>query len=540
MSRRRSMDRATRSRIRLLTPMPTSLTQRHAVIIGAGHNGLVTAFYLARSGWKVSLLESRDAIGGACVSERLDCGCIFSTGANHFGMLRPEIIRDMRLFDRGLKVLIPDPQMVVSLDDRRTISIYRNSEKTKREIARYSPRDAANFIQYVRDLELAAAALKPMLLSRNGTIEDLARALDKVQSSFSKRFLYGSVAELVQHYFDSEPVRTAMAATSILYKASPWAKGTGFALLYLAQYAVREEQGWGLVIGGMGQVTSYLTEAVTELGVEIKTRSPVKRVLVDKKNAVGVELENGNFLPADVVFSNADQYTTFTKLLPPDCLSIEEKNTLQSRDFDGACSKLNLRLDSSPSFGSLADDRAKEARQTLTVISPNLYQLHELYQECADGQANCGSYLEVLCPSELDSTISCGRHSTVSVFTIYTPYHLSSGDWHTQGPHCQTSLVSSLERLSPGLASSISWTQFLSPVDIEKRFGMHQGNVDHGNMQLDNLFSCRPLPRTRKSTNRIENFYLCGAGAHPGGLVSGATGYNAAIEALENHGGLSA
>jgi phytoene dehydrogenase-like protein len=518
--------------------MNNRLTPPQAVIIGAGHNGLVTSFYLARAGWQVKIVEARATIGGACISKRLGCGCGLSVAANHFGMLRAEIVKDMKLVERGLHVFVPDPQMVVTRSEGRSIAVYRDLVRTKQEILRFSSKDADNFETYLDDLERAASVLKPMLMAPARTVADLGVVLDQVQPGFSNRFLYGSLAQVVEHYFENEDVQTALAATTILYKASPWTKGTAFALLYLSQYSVKDESVWGLVEGGMGKVTEYMADAVREVGGEILTSTAVKQILIENNCAIGVELEGGKWLKADAVFSNADPYTTFMKLLPRGCVAMEIEAAMKGRDFDGACSKLNLLVDTMPSYASLPRPRDEEARGTLTVVTPNLSGLRELYVKCVNGELGCGSYLEVLCPSCVDPSLRCPKHHTMSVFTIYTPYAPSGGSWREYGPHCEAALIEALETLSPGIRSAISWKEFLNPVDIENQFGMYKGNVDHGNMDLENLFCDRPLPHANKISNQFKNLYLCGAGAHPGGLVSGAPGYNAACQAIKEHGGL--
>lgn len=503
-----------------------------AVIIGAGHNGLTAAFYLARAGWNVTVLEARRSIGGACCSTQLECGCIISPGANHFGMLRPEIRIDMQLAARGLEIIVPDPQMVVTFETGRNLALYRDIVRTQQEIARFSAADARAFVSYAIDLSKAASVLNRHLLATPPQPDAFAEELDRVQSGFGQRFFRGSLAETLRHYFESPYVQTAMGAAAFLYRAGPETPGTAFALTYLAQYDVGGEPGWGFARGGMGRVTELMADATFEAGATIRTETRVHRICIGDCAAVGVELDNGTFFPAEVVLSNADPYTTYCRLLPDGVLPSPVQAHLESSYRDGACSKLNLLVDRPPVFSVCSGYRAEEAARSLLVYMPSLAFIESALQDCVGGTPAKSPYLEVVCPSLLDPTVSCGRHHTLSVFILFTPYSLATGQWEAVRDSFRANVLARLEELAPGLKQSVIWSEFLSPVDLEDRFGMYHGNVDHGDMALGNLLAERPLGSCALSLPAVRSLYLCGAGAHPGGLVSGAPGYNAAMQTL--------
>ncbi len=506
-----------------------------AVVIGAGHNGLVAAFYLAKAGWTVDIFEAQQSVGGPCASIDLHCGCRVPIGPNQFGMLRPEIRRAFGL-DSSLDVIIPDPQMVVSFDDGESIGLYRDEFRTAAEIARFSKADSKRYRDYTRDLRLASSILKQILLGAAPSKEEFAEKLGRIGSGFDQLFLRGSIGETVAHYFSDPRVQTTFVAATILYKASPRDAGTAFSLLYLSQFDIGGQPVWGFIRGGMGEVTLNMAECVRRLGVRIHTNESVRRIRVHGGQAAGIELGSGQSISADVVLSSADPYTTLVKLIPPGSLPSNIECIVRERDFDGCCSRLNLLVRNRIRYSQLAVPHAFEGPKTFTVVCKSIDALDLAHQECMSGRTSLDPYLEIVCPSQADHTITCG-HDILSVLVLYTPYQLSASSWEIERSLLQERIIVKLDRLSPGLKDAIDWVELATPIDLEHRFHMWRGNIDHGDMSPDNILSARPYPGIGAGgLTTINNLYICGAGSHPGGLISGAPGYNSAVAILDRYG----
>jgi phytoene dehydrogenase-like protein len=443
-------------------------------------------------------------------------------------MLADQIRKDMKLSERGLKLVVPDPQLVVPFPDGTAISLHRDFTSTQSSIAKICAEDAKNYQQFDRDLALASNALQPLLLNPYATRAQYANALHALKPGFEKLFFLGSLAETLSCYFKHEKTKAAFAATTSLYPASLKQDGTAFCLPYLAQSEVDNAPGWGVVIGGMGEVTKKMTEACTEAGIKIHTSTPVQKILVENGHVTGLELVNGKREQADLIISNADPYTTIVKLLDRNCFPAAQYKTIAERPFDGACSKANFLLSSELDYKLLGAEIAKAARQTLTVISPSLTYLENAYKDFADGAIPQAPYLELTCLSAIDPSASCGQHHPLSAFVLFTPYSPVSDSWDNLREALLERIIGTIENYSPGFRSTIEHAELFVPTDIEHDFRMHEGNVDHGYMTLNNLFEDRPLCGITGPAMPIAGLYLCGAGTHPGGLVSGMPGYNAA------------
>lgn len=493
-------------------------------IIGGGHNGLVAAFYLSRSGHDVHIFEREPEVGGACRSLRQNCGCLTALGAEHFGMLLPCIIEDLELEQRGLEVYPYDPTLVAVFPSGRYLAVWQDPAATSAEIAKFSRHDARAYPNYLEHLHEAADTLRTFLVGRPPTLEKVLSALERRGRGFGHRFLLGSLYDAIRHYFKHPEVQGALMAGAVLFRGSPRAPGTAFALPYLAQ-AGR----WGAVKGGMTALASLMAQAVLEAGGTIETSAPVHAVRVENGRAVGVDLGD-RYFEADIVFSNADPITTFTTLPSPPDFRYKIIDLAAGAAAPGACAKLNLLARRAPSFTALSARPQLFRRAGMVVVCPSLTFLEAAYDDCLEGRLSASPYMEIFSPALHDPTVRCADHTPVSVYLLYAPYsdtQLSPAERE----EATSSILTFLDSFAPGFSSNVVKSELYLPRDLELSLHLFKGNVDQGNMQPGNLFAQRSAV-AHPHFGEISDLVLCGAAAHPGGLVMGASGQNAAMRWL--------
>jgi phytoene dehydrogenase-like protein len=517
--------------------------QFDAIIIGAGHNGLVTACYLTRAGWKVLVLERRYLVGGACVTEETFPGFKVSTAAYVNSLFRKEIIRDLRLADYGFEVLERNPSSFTPFPDGSHLLLGPDRELTQRQIAKFSTRDADAYPRYEAMLERVADVIEPTLpmappnIIRPGLgdlwkLLRLGRAFQKLGSSASEaiEILTGAARTILDRWFESEQLKATLATDAIIgAMASPSMPGTAYVLFHHVMGETNGKRGvWGYVRGGMGGLTQALAKAATDLGVDIRCEAEVGKIQLRDGFATGVVLKNGDEFRARVVASNVDARLTFLRLMDPQVLPDEFRAAIERIDYQSASLKMNVALSELPQFTAFPTDGPGPQHRGTIHICPDLDYIERGYDDAKYGRPSQDPILECTIPSVVDPTVAPPGQHLMSMFIQYAPYHLRESNWDEQRDRFADRCFELLNEYAPNFKRSVLARQVLTPVDLERTFNLTGGNIFQGSMALNQLFCLRPVPGFASYRTPIRNLYLCGSAAHPGGGVMGAAGWNAA------------
>jgi phytoene dehydrogenase-like protein len=518
-----------------------------AIIIGAGHNGLVTACYLARAGRKVLVLERRHLVGGACVTEEVFPGYKVSTAAYVNSLFRPEIVRDLRLADHGFALLERNPSSFTPFADGRHLFLSGDGAANRREIAKFSGRDAEAYPKYEAMLERVARVIEPTLTMRPPNLlrpglKDLwrllklGRAFQKMGPALSEavEVLTGPARAVLDRWFESEQLKGTLATDAIIgAMAAPSTPGTAYVLFHHVMGETNGKRGvWAYVKGGMGGLTQALAAAARGLGVEIRTEVEVARILVQGGAVTGVALANGQEYHAKVVASNADAHVTFTRLLDSRLLPPDFAEAVGRINYDSAALKINVALAELPNFTACPGAGPGPQHRGTVHLCPDQDFIERAYDDAKYGRPSLRPVVECTFPSAVDSTVAPPGKHLLSMFVQYAPYKLSEGTWDEWRDRFADRCFDILEEYAPGFKRSVLARQVLAPPDLERVFGLTGGNIFQGAMTLNQLFALRPVPGYAGYRTPVRGLYLCGAAAHPGGGVIGAAGLNAAREIL--------
>jgi phytoene dehydrogenase-like protein len=498
----------------------------------------------------VLVLERREVVGGACVTEELWPGFRVSTAAYVNSLLRPEIIRDLELGRHGFALLPRDPASFTPFPDGRYLLMGPDRDFTRREVAKFSARDADALPRYEAMLERVAALVEPALLETppdpwSLRPRDLAR-LGKLAWRFARlgrdapralEILTGAARPILDRWFESEQLKATLATDAIIgAMASPAMPGTAYVLFHHVMGQCNGVRGvWGYVRGGMGGISEALAAAAVEHGADIRVSSPVAKILTRDGRVQGVALANGTEFRARCVASNADLHVTFLKLLDPAVLPPEFVTAVRGVDYASASLKINVALSELPDFTCLPSGTAPGPQHRGTIhIAPTLDYMERAYDDAKDGRPSAAPMLECTIPSVVDPTVAPPGQHLMSLFVQYAPYALRDGDWDGMKEQFADRCFDVLADYAPNFKRAVIDRQVLSPLDLERRFGLTGGNIFQGAMTTSQLFFRRPLPGYADYRTPIGGLYLCGAAAHPGGGVMGACGYNAAREILRD------
>ncbi|MFZ0772857.1 MAG: NAD(P)/FAD-dependent oxidoreductase [Candidatus Sulfotelmatobacter sp.] len=517
--------------------------RRDIVIIGGGHNGLVTAFYLAKAGFKPLVLERRAQVGGAAITDEFHPGFRCSTLAHTAGPIRPDIVRDMQLEKHGLRLITPETCVTALSPDGRALSLYQDENKSAQQIAAFSQKDAAKYPEFAKSLAKIGKVMAEALATTPPDIDhpsggDLWSMLKtgRALRNLGKRDMYRvlrwgpmAVADLVAEYFETELLRSVIAARGVFGTfRGPWSAGSSLQLLIRAAGDSHPAGSAFFAAGGMGALTQAMASAAQAAGVEIRTAAEVIEIRVKDGAAVGVLLGTGEEIAAKAVISNADPKRTLLKLTDPMHLSPDFVQKLQHYRGNGTVAKVNLALSALPTFTALknGDGAALKGR---IHIGPEIDYLERAFDECKYGNFSRQPYLEATIPSLTDPTLAPEGKQVMSIYMQYAPYKLK-GDWEDQRKSLGQTVVQTLAQYAPDLPAMILTHQIITPLDLEDIYGLTGGQIFHGDLALDQFFTMRPLLDWARYRTPIENLYLCGSGTHPGAGLTGGSGANAARE----------
>ncbi|XP_077205526.1 pyridine nucleotide-disulfide oxidoreductase domain-containing protein 2 isoform X2 [Paroedura picta] len=541
-----------------------------AIVIGAGHNGLVAAAYLQKGGLKTAVLERRHLVGGAAVTEEIIPGFRFSRASYLLSLLRPQIYSELELKRHGLRVLPRDPYSFTPLLEEsqggkapRSLLLGNNMAETQSQIAQFSVRDAQAFPKYEAFMSRLVSAIDPLLDAcpvdmgafGQGSLLQRLRALRGVQTLFRAGFALGKrlpqyyqvltapISKILDLWFESEPLKATLATDAVIgAMAGPHTPGSGYVLLHHVMGELEGRQGaWGYVTGGMGELSQALARAATMLGAEIFTEKTVAQVLLSADGKVrGVGLQDGTEVKSRLVLSNASPQLTFLELTPKEQLPVEFVQSLSKFDTRSPVTKINVAVDRLPSF--LAAPNTSDGcplphhQCSIHLNCEDMDTLHQAFEDVSHGRPSSRPMIELCLPSALDPTLAPPGCHVVSLFTQYTPYTLAGGkQWNNQERDAYADQVfDCVEAYAPGFKASVIGRDVLTPPDLERIFGLPGGNIFHGAMSLDQLYFARPVPSYSGYRSPVQGLYLCGSGAHPGGGVMGAAGRNAARTALDD------
>lgn len=536
-----------------------STKQYDCIVIGAGHNGLVTAAYLAKAGKKVCILERRDVIGGCSVTEELWPGYKISTASYVVSLLLPEIISELRLKENGLNILPRNPSSFTPTTDGRHLLLGPDQSFNQEQISKFSPKDAEAYPKYEAMLEAVAAQLEPMLSKAAPDL--LPLPTDWRKRSFSKKIrdaksgwsiyqrmaalesripeaielLTGAARPILERWFESDVVRATLATDAVIGAfASVSAPGTAYVLLHHVMGTAGGARGvWGYVEGGMGQLAESIWETCKGLGVELVRECEIASIDCHDGKTQSVTSSDGQTYSAKCVASSVDAHLTFEKFLSPSDLPEPFARAVSNIDYSSATTKINLGVSELPDFRCLPGTEVGPQHRGTIHICDSVNWLERAYDDAKYGRPSEKPILEITIPSSVDPSVAPEGKHVMNLFVQYTPYELSGGrNWADVKESFADRCLDLLVEFAPNMRNAVEHRQVLSPVDLETTYGLTGGNIFQGAMNLNQLFSFRPVPGWADHRTPVEGLYVCGAASHPGGGVMGACGRNAAAAIL--------
>ena len=526
---------------------------RDAIIIGAGHNGLVCAFYLARAGLKVTVIEQRQVVGGAAVTEEFHPGFRNSVASYTVSLLNPKVIRDMDLAGHGLRIVERPLSNFLPLDDQRYLKV--GAGRTAAEVAKFSRRDADRLEAYASRLDAAADLLRELVLQtppnrveggwlaalpelvKAGKLGNRMRGLSLASQRELLDLFTKSAGDYLDGWFESAPIKAAFGFDSVVGNyASPYTPGSAYVLLHHVFGEVNGKKGvWGHAIGGMGAITQAMAKAVQALGVEIRLGDGVREVLLEKGRASGVVTSKGERFDARVVVSNLNPRLLYTKLVDPGVLPDDFLRRMQGWRCGSGTFRMNVALSELPSFSCLPGSEAQEHHGSGIVIAPSLRYMERAWMDARVHDWSREPIVEMLIPSTLDPTLAPPGQHVASLFCQHVAPELPDGSsWDAHREQVADLMIDTVDRWAPNFRRSVLGRQVMSPLDLERTFGLVGGDIFHGALGLDQLFAARPMLGHADYRGPVAGLYTCGAGTHPGGGVTGAPGHNAAREVLRD------
>jgi phytoene dehydrogenase-like protein len=535
------------------TKNPTSGAPIDALIIGGGHNGLVCAAYLAATGLKVTVLEQRSVVGGAAVTEEFHPGFRNSVAAYTVSLLNPKVIRDLELPKYGLRVVERKLSNFLPTEDGRYLIV--GEGRTAAEVAKFSPKDAARLDEYGDRLGVVADVLRDLVLetppnaiegSWRLALPELLRAaqiggrLRKLDMNMRRELLTlfaTSAGEYLDGWFESDPIKAAYGFDGIVGNyASPYTPGSAYVLLHHVFGEVNGKKGaWGHAIGGMGAITQAMAKSAQARGAIIRTSTPVREVIVEGDRAVGVVTESGETLRASAVISNLNPKLLYQKLIAPAALPEEFRDRINRWRCGSGTFRMNVALSELPDFTCLPGKAAADHHTAGIIIAPTLSYMEQAYFDARSGGWSRKPIVEVVIPSTLDDSLAPPGQHVASLFCQHVAPQLPNGEsWDAHRDTVADLMIETVNNYAPNFKAAVLGRQIKSPLDLERTFGLVGGDIFHGALTLDQMFSARPMLGYGNYRGPLQGLYMCGAGTHPGGGVTGAPGHNAAREIISD------
>ena len=521
-----------------------------AIIVGGGHNGLTCAFYLARAGYKVRVLERRGIVGGAAITEEFHPGFRNSVASYSVSLLNPKVIADMDLARHGLKIVIRPLSYFAPTDDGRYLILDRDSTRSRREVARFSPKDAEKLDAFHAHLDCSVELLRSLLLKTPPNpaagVRDLFSGLGLanevrkmgVEGQADLLDLFGkSAGDILEQWFESDVLKGLLGFDAVVgHYASPYTPGSAYVLLHHVFGEVNGVKGaWGHAIGGMGSITQAMLAACLEAGVEVTTDAPVREIAVVNGKATGVVLEDGGDISARVVVANLNPKLLFEKLVNPEHLEVPFKDRMRAWRCASGVFRMNVALSELPNFTCKPSDVVAEQHGASIVIAPSLAYLDQAYMDARMHGWARRPAIEMHIPSVLDESLAPpGRHVASLFCQQFAPNLPDGASWDDHREAAADLIIDTVTVYAPNFKGSILGRMILSPLDLERKLALTGGDIFHGALTLDQLYAARPALGYGDYRAPIAGLYMCGSGTHPGGGVTGAPGHNAAREIVRD------
>ncbi|MFA5895445.1 MAG: NAD(P)/FAD-dependent oxidoreductase [Thermoplasmata archaeon] len=506
------------------------------VIVGGGHNGLVTAGYLAKAGARVIVLEKRPIVGGASVTEEPWRGFRINTFAYVCGLIRPQIVEDLQLHKFGYETILYDPQYFAPFPDGRSLVMWLDEDKTQKEIATFSKKDAKAYPKYLEFWNEVLELVEPTMMAPPVPIADLFGMFSGPEAERLLRDLFlMSAKDFLDERFESEEFKAVLSAQAIIGTfMGPYSPGTAYVLGHHNMGILDgHREVWGYAKGGMGRITEAMAKAAQHFGAVTRTDAGVRRILVKDGRAVGVETEAGETIHAKVVASSLDAKQTFLRLVPSDAVEPEFLERVKKIRTRGAALKFNAALDGLPKYNARPETPGPHHNGTVDII-PSMDYVEQAYDEAKFGAFSSRPFIETQFQSVLDPAMAPPGKHTMSCFVQYAPTELKRTTWDDFKPEAADIILDTIEAYAPNVRKVVKHWQIMSPVDMERILGLTGGNIFQGDITPDQIFSFRPMPGWAQYRMPVEGLYLCGSATHPGGGVLGAPGYNAAHVILDD------
>ena len=507
--------------------------EHDVIIVGGGHNGLVTATYLAKAGLDVLLLERREVLGGACVTEELFPKYRFSTCSYICHLLQAKVIDDLELRRYGFEVYHLDPFRFQPFPDGRRLLLWDSVRRTQEEIAQFSAPDAERYPQWLDFWKRAAGIFNRYLLTPPPTREEIDARFDGGdEREFLNRLRSTSMRDLVTHFFESEAVRGAFIQAHDV--GDPGAPGSAWCYAYIKCSTFARPEDIGIVRGGMGEISRALAKSARSRGAILRRGVEVGRILTENGKSCGVSLSDGTVIRSRVVVSNADPKRTFLKLVNRKSLDGDFRRSVQELKTEAAYLKFHAALSGLPDFSSYFNGDFDPHCLAHVEICPSIEYFESSWNDARHGRPSRTPVMEVQIPSVYDSTMAPRGHHVMSIWVLYAPVNLRQRTWDTRREEVGEHLIDTLSHYAPNLRDVIVHWSLFTPLDIDRRVALTDGNIRHLDMTPGQMFDRRPLTGWARYRTPIANLYLCGAGTHPGGEVTGAPGHNAAAAILSD------
>ena len=519
-----------------------------AVIIGGGHNGLVTAAYLARAGLSVTVLERREVIGGACVTEEPWPGYKVSSLSYLCSLLQPRIIRELELERFGYQLYPKDPAFFTAFPDGRHLFFWQDMKRTQEELARFSKRDAAAYPAYEHSLARLGEWVEGLLMTTPPNIvrrkwSDLiglgklglqAMRVRDPDTIHMVKIMTQSIRAYLDERFESDEIKATLATDGVIgTNGGPSTPGTAYIMLHHVMGGATGIRGlWGFVRGGMGAISQATASSARAHGAKIRTGAEISQVLSRNGRAYGVVLAGGEEIHARAVISNADPKITFLKLVDAADLDEGFRREVEKIHIEGSTMKINLALDALPDFTALPGSQVGPQHRATIHVCPSMDYVDRGWEDAAAGRPSDHPLLEVTIPTTYDDSIAPPGKHIMSIFAQYAPYKLRDAHWDSIKDQVADSCIDALAEYAPNIRDAIIHRQVISPLDLEREYSLTGGSLFHGDLTADQLFFMRPVAGWAQYRTPLAGLYLCGSGTHPGGGVMGAPGFNAAREVL--------